>query len=70
MIDISKYRALSADIWDVEETKPHELTIVLGNDANVNSIIKKVNFIATSDLQNKEVLSIIFAYDNGRTIDI
>ncbi|WP_231426142.1 MULTISPECIES: hypothetical protein [Pedobacter] len=68
MINISKYRMLSEDIFDVEVTGPTELTIVVNIDADIKEIIKKVNAFNASQ-QSEIQFSTIYIYDNGRTIE-
>ncbi|WP_316809478.1 hypothetical protein [Pedobacter agri] len=68
MIDILKYRQLSDEIFDVEQTGTNELTIIFQSDADVKALIKKANALAMQK-PGDENLSIVFTYDNGRTIE-
>ena len=70
MIDIIKYRQLSDEVFDVEQTGPSELTIVFKSDADVKTLIKKANELTMQLSDHGNPLSIVFIYDNGRTIEI
>lgn len=70
MIDILKYRQLSDEIFDVEQTGPNELTIVFQSDADVKALIKKANALTMQLPDHGNLISIVFIYDNGRTIEI
>ncbi|MCX3267306.1 MAG: hypothetical protein ABWZ79_18180 [Pedobacter agri] len=69
MIDILKYRQLSDEIFDVEQTGTNELTIIFRSDADVKALIKRANALAMHK-PDDGTLSIVFTYDNGRTIEV
>ncbi|MDQ1142535.1 hypothetical protein QE439_003916 [Pedobacter agri] len=69
MIDILKYRQLSDEIFDIEQTGTNELTIIFRSDADVKALIKRANALAMHK-PDDGTFSFVFTYDNGRTIEV
>jgi len=65
MISILKESALEKDIFDVIEVGPHELNIILNDNADVKGIVKKVNEVDSQFWHTREPIKLNYVYKDG-----
>jgi len=70
MIDFFLDQNLPSEIVELLQTGPSELIVVLQNEANVRRVVKEMTEIRFRLGYTNDSCTIIYAYDNGRTIEL